>query len=306
MKIFCLRANENWICDRFVDEWVSAHQDSVTNNPHEADVLWLVASWCWNQLPVDLLRSKTVITTIHHLDLTKFDENQRMSFAFRDSLTDYYHVPCQSTKQQIEPFTSKEIFVQPFWVNQSMWKDKKPSADLRKKYGIPVNALLVGSFQRDTEGHDLKSPKLSKGPDIFCDIVEGFHQNNPNIQCVLSGWRRQYVMNRLDEAGIKYHYFEWADFKTLNDLYNCLDLYLVSSRCEGGPQAIVECAVTKTPLISTDVGLARYILSEESIISEGSESAQPNVDYAFEKVAQYLMPQGFKPFENFLEKVHEG
>ncbi len=305
MKIFCLRANENWICDRFVDEWIEYHHGSITNNPHEADILWLVASWCWNQLPIDLLRSKTVITTVHHLDLTKFDENQKNSFAFRDSLTDYYHVPCQATKDQIRPFTSKEIFIQPFWVNQNIWKDKKPADDLKEKYNLPKDALLVGSFQRDTEGHDLKSPKLSKGPDIFCDLVEGFHQNNSNVQCVLSGWRRQYVMNRLDKAGIKYHYFEWADFETLNDLYNCLDLYLVSSRCEGGPQAIVEAAVTKTPIISTDVGLARYILAEESVFGDGSQTAQPNTQHAFDSVQQYLIPEGFKPFDAFFKKIHE-
>ena len=44
-----------------------------------------------------------------------------------------------------------------------------------------------------------------------------------------------------------------ASFETLNELYNILDLYIVASRIEGGPQAILECAVTKTPVISTDM-----------------------------------------------------
>ena len=113
-------------------------------------------------------------------------------------------------------------------------------------------------------------------------------------------------MNRLEKAGIKYHYFEWADFSVLNDLYNCLDLYLVSSRCEGGPQAIVECAITKTPIISTDVGLARYILADESIFSESNMIATPNIAHAFEQVQQYQIPEGFIPFENYLGGLHEG
>ena len=41
----------------------------------------------------------------------------------------------------------------------------------------------------------------------------------------------------------------------LNELYNCLDLYVVASRVEGGPQAIIECALSKTPIISTDMEL---------------------------------------------------
>ena len=32
-----------------------------------------------------------------------------------------------------------------------------------------------------------------------------------------------------------------TDFSMMNDLYNILDLYLITSRLEGGPQALVEC-----------------------------------------------------------------
>ena len=32
---------------------------------------------------------------------------------------------------------------------------------------ILKKTILIGSFQRDTEGHDMISPKLVKGPDIF-------------------------------------------------------------------------------------------------------------------------------------------
>ena len=58
-----------------------------------------------------------------------------------------------------------------------------------------------------------------------------------------------------------------VDFAVLNELYNLLNLYIVSSRIEGGPQAIVECGLSKTPIISTDVGLAGEILSESSLYS---------------------------------------
>ena len=45
-----------------------------------------------------------------------------------------------------------------------------------------------------------------------------------------------------------------VDFTVLNELYNLLNLYIVSSRIEGGPQAIVECGL-QDPIISIDVGL---------------------------------------------------
>ena len=56
-----------------------------------------------------------------------------------------------------------------------------------------------------------------------------------------------------------------VSFETLNELYNLLNLYIVSSRYEGGPQSIIECSLNKTPIISTDVGIASQILSPESI-----------------------------------------
>ena len=58
-----------------------------------------------------------------------------------------------------------------------------------------------------------------------------------------------------------------ADFSELNELYNCLDLYIVASRVEGGPQSILEATLTKTPIISTDVGLAKEILHPDSIFN---------------------------------------
>ena len=54
----------------------------------------------------------------------------------------------------------------------------------------------------------------------------------------------------------------------------------MSSRIEGGPQSIFECGLSKTPIISTDVGIARKILAAESIFDmENYENAQPNIDY---------------------------
>ena len=68
---------------------------------------------------------------------------------------------------------------------------------------------------------------------------------NKKLKVILSGKRRNYVINKLEEAGIPYKYFEMVPLEVVNKLYNVLDLYLVTSRVEGGPQAIFECALTK-------------------------------------------------------------
>ena len=92
-----------------------------------------------------------------------------------------------------------------------------------------------------------------------------------------------------------------ANFKLLNELYNCLDLYIVSSRIEGGPQSIVECAQAKVPIVSTDVGNASNILHKKSIYNiENFQDAEPNVTYAYGKVQDLLMPKGFS---NYLKLI---
>ena len=194
----------------------------------------------------------------------------------------------------------------PFWANQNIFFDIKDQENLRDKYKISKNDFLIGSFQRDTEGKDLVSPKLSKGPDQFVQIVKKIQKKNDNIAVLLTGRRRQYVINEVKEAGIKYYYFEMVSFKELNELYNCLDLYIVSSRYEGGPQAIMECAVTRTPIISTDVGIASQVLDRKSIFNMDTfMNAEPNVDYAFDKVQEYLIPSGFDNFRKIMNEVYE-
>ena len=95
-----------------------------------------------------------------------------------------------------------------------------------------------------------------------------------------------------------------VNFKDLNKLYNVLDLYIVSSRIEGGPQAILEASITKTPIVSTDVGVASEILHPDSIYNS-TFSAKPNVDYAFKKIQEYTIPKGFTKFINLFNNLKQ-
>ena len=79
-----------------------------------------------------------------------------------------------------------------------------------------------------------------------------------------------------------------------------LDLYIVSSRVEGGPRAILECSLAKIPIISTNVGIAKDILSEASIFNynklEEIEFCKPDVEYAYEKAKFLTIPKHFIDF----------
>lgn len=122
MKVFALPPNENWIVDRMVAEWNADNHDIATTNPYTADVIWLMADWCWRRVPHDLLKSKKVVTTIHHIVPEKFGYDAQVDFAMRDDITDVYHVPNDHTKSFIKKFTNKPIEMIPYWANSSLFR----------------------------------------------------------------------------------------------------------------------------------------------------------------------------------------
>ena len=238
MKVFVLAGGElngKWICDVLTKEWYQYNSAISTKNPKEADIIWLLAGWSWKKIPIDILKNKKVITTIHHIVEQKFDKEKQKIFRKRDKITDIYHVVCQKTadfmtgKYNNNPLTNKPVISIPLWVNPKIWKPLKLKNNLRQKWKIPTNAYVVGSFQRDTEGKPLNKgkivPKLEKGPDILCKILEDIHNirkndNKKQLCVLLSGCRRDYVIYNLKKMNIPYIYYEMVELHQLNELYN--------------------------------------------------------------------------------------
>ena len=303
MKIYINSPKESWVVDRFVKEWKENNKNISTNLLSKADLIWIISPWTWEKISKKHLSSKKVICTIHHIDDKKFNVEE---FSELDKLVDRYHIISKKTENTLKQLTKKDIFYSPFWIDSKKFFNIKDNQSLRKKFNIKDNDFAIGSFQRDTEGSDNKSPKLEKGPDNFIEIIKNLDYENKNLKVVLTGKRRNYIINKLNELKISFEYFQMVDNKRLNELYNSLDLYIVASRVEGGPQSILECALSKTPIISTDVGVANQILSDKSIFTmEEYKNAKPNVEHAYREVQKYIIPKGFESFINFFEDVYE-
>lgn len=304
MKIFISNLNESWIVDRMKEEFSNYYPDIVTHDIKKCDIIWIIAPWMWKKIPKKYLKSKTVVCTIHHLEKKDYSGKPLKEFYKRDKYIDFYHTISEKSKIEIQKLTSKKIVSIPFWINENIFFPIENKSNLRSKYNLQENSFIIGSFQRDTEGKDLKSPKLIKGPDRFVEIVKSFTLNNENLVVLLSGYRRQYLIKKLEEQNINYIYVEMVDFEILNELYNCLDLYIVSSRIEGGPQAILECGITETPIISTDVGVASEILANESIFNmENYEEAKPNIEVALSNSVKYSMKNSMSKYLEMFTEV---
>ena len=309
MNIYITNIKESWIIDRIKLEWGVNFPNLTSRYPFTSKIIWVIAPWAISDKFLKIFKNKKIVYSIFHFEDTSEVSDEIMKIKSIDKYIDAYHVISKQTQQVLKKLTMKPVYFIPLWVNQNIWYYIENKEELRSRLEFSKNDYLIGSFQRDTEGHDLISPKLVKGPDIFVELLKRMYKQNKNIKAVLTGKRRGYIINELSKLSIPFKYYEMTSFEMMNQLYNILDLYLVTSRLEGGPQALVECGQTKTPLISTDVGISRKILSPQSIFDmsnlDSFFSAKPDVDTAFKNSEKLTIPNGMYPYLEMFNKVYE-
>jgi glycosyltransferase involved in cell wall biosynthesis len=281
IKVFCPAPNEDWICDVIISEMKSASRHQFVDNPFDADVIFLYAKWIWNRVPLDILMAKPVITTFHHAVPEKFNLHE---FDVLNAFTDVWHVPNKHTKeflQRQKKLEMKSLKLIPYWINDKRW--------VRQQLKSKKDKIILGSFQRDTEGMtegtNNPSPKLEKGPDIFADVVEKFSVEE--CQPFIPGWRRTYLTKRLAKYNVS-RSSKMTSEGTLEAYKKLCEeggIYLVTSRYEGGPQAILECAALGCRILSFDVGLAAEVLHPDCIC--GSPFDNASVDTMVEKIKNF-------------------
>jgi glycosyltransferase involved in cell wall biosynthesis len=166
----------------------------------------------------------------------------------------------------IEP---AKVFMIPIGVNLEYFplRTKDQQTAIRRELRIPESAAVVGSFQKDGVGWGAGSePKLIKGPDVFVRTLEHLRRHVRELFVLLAGPARGYVVAELERIGIPYvHIFPnpnrgMANFAEIGRLYRALDVYLVTSRQEGGPKAVLESMASGVPLVTTRVGHAMDVV----------------------------------------------
>ncbi len=266
--------NENWGLDDDLRLTRRALADVVefTTNIQACDVVH--AMW-WDEIartPEEWLRGKRIVS---HMPGEPFRYLAEPGYSAAAAKVSHWIVHSRQAQDQVA-IQGQAATLIPYTCDRSIFKPL-PAADpalaaLQAQWGIPAGAYLIGNFHRDTEGSDLTSPKLVKGPDIFVEIVRGVMAQHPNVHVVLAGPRRFWVRRALDDLHIPYTFVgertEGRDDTDrnilpqpqLNLLYNLIDLYIVSSRSEGGPRSVAEAALARCKIVSTPVGIAPDLL----------------------------------------------
>jgi glycosyltransferase involved in cell wall biosynthesis len=160
----------------------------------------------------------------------------------------------------------EKVFLIPLGVNPSIFPPVTAAtrAAARQRFGIPPHARVVGSFQKDGVGWgDGNEPKRVKGPDVFLDVIDQLQSDVPDLFVMLSGPARGYVKAGLQRMGVPFAHDFIADPRALAPLYHAIDVYVVPSRQEGGPKAILEAMAAGVAIVSTRVGQAMDLIRHQ-------------------------------------------
>jgi len=298
------------------------------SHPRDADLIWHYSYYIQDQqvtrrlatvldrkftlsrIPTRRFRTTPLVASIHHLDRDKRPVWQQ-TIRGVDKNSDFVHYFSKSNALTDCQLFSKPIFWAPYWIDLRLFSPLSDGdrRDLKTRLGLPLDRTIVGSFQRDTES-DLVSPKREKGPDRFAEILENLDREE--VFVLLAGPRRQYIERRLRSARVEFLSVGEVPYNEMPSLYGAVDVYLVTSRVEGGPQAVLECMATKTPILSSNVGIAGY-LDESAIKTQISDyvcalrSGYPDVlDKHLRTVQAFSCEKVVPIYEEIFQKIVNG
>lgn len=205
-------------------------------------------------------KSNKVVVTWYHV--VKGDIRVKL-VSEADKFVERWHTSCTNSKKNMIDLGIEEskIEIIPIGINLNVFKKNKSSLQCKYKDIDGEKLIIIGSFQKDGAGWGSGMvPKMIKGPDIFCDCIEELSKHF-NILVLLTGPARGYVISRLKKSGIRFKHQYLKHPNQIVDFYNACDLYLITSREEGGPKSLLESMACQVPVISTKVGMSIDVLN---------------------------------------------
>lgn len=129
---------------------------------------------------------------------------------------------------------------------------------LRKAMGLSADAFVVGFAAKrssDVGGR--------KGVDVFSRSIRALHARLPAAVPLIVGPGWTDLVRRFRRDGIR---TVWRPFipdrRRLARAYQCMDVFWITSRCEGGPATLLEAMAGGVCCVTTPVGMARDLVRD--------------------------------------------
>jgi glycosyltransferase involved in cell wall biosynthesis len=190
------------------------------------------------------LYKKLFFTTLNKIALKKFDYYEAVSEDLKKLLIKH-HVD------------SNKIFL----LNNGISFDRTPDtidrATFLKKYSVKcsLNDKWVGIIARFDP---------VKGHSVFINAAVEVLKTNPDTTFLLAGdgTEKESILNQIEQSGFKAK-IVWLGFcKEALNLLSLLDINVLTSFTEGLPYVVLESAVTKTVMVSSEVGAIPLLIKD--------------------------------------------
>ena len=204
---------------------------------------------CLNESSIELFRDLNpetlppIATWIHHV--TEWSPQHQLAAERSAALT----VCTEGWKRDISQRVPSQlpITVVPHGVDLEFFRRRKVPEGT---FGIPPNRFVIGFL--GTKGSDRDRGR--KGTDTLLEVIRRSAAQLPDLHVVLGGPGWDSELAGLRELGVSVSATGYIPKPDLPLLYSALDVYLMTSRVEGGPCTVFEAMACGTPVVATRVG----------------------------------------------------
>jgi hypothetical protein len=288
MKIFINgKDGKGWAVDMIKQDLIDALKRLNLNRTHNFFTADIIHNIWWNYFLTKTsyplrLKNNIILSAINFINLE--DENYffKKEFFKANKFAKAWISPSEKQKKILDKYC-EHVFTIPYYINFDLfnYKEHIDKREIYKKFNIPENLfenkIVISSFQRDSLASDLTKPKWQKGPELLIELLKDLPKDK--FILLLAGPRRHFVINKCKKHNIPYYYIgkeipeddiniNALSFIEMPDLYRITDLYLITSKSEGGPKAAQETTSLKIPVFSTDVGFSGDFINPENIFSD--------------------------------------
>lgn len=151
------------------------------------------------------------------------------------------------------------VFRVPYGVDVDLFRP--PRGDQRRailqRLGLAEAEPVVGFFAKRASNDDDR-----KGTDIFAEALSAFAKTHGKTGVLIVGPGWQELVQRFRSEGIRCAWIPFIENSSdIAPLYHALDFYWVTARVEGGPVPLLEAMSCEVCCLSTEVGLAREVVT---------------------------------------------